>query len=74
MPRCVSYLSITYMTAYIELIAQYSYFLSETIKYAYLLAIDDDPWPVDKFVFNTEAHPLPIFQWRDWEKKRYGIV
>jgi mannosyl-oligosaccharide alpha-1,2-mannosidase len=38
-----------------------SYFLSETMKYAYLLAIDQDPWPVDKFVFNTEAHPLPIF-------------
>jgi len=51
-----------------------SYFLAETIKYAYLLAIDEDPWPVDKFVFNTEAHPLPIFKWRDWEKKKYGIV
>ena len=38
-----------------------SYFLSETIKYAYLLAIDRDPWPMDKYVFNTEAHPLPIF-------------
>jgi mannosyl-oligosaccharide alpha-1,2-mannosidase len=51
-----------------------SYFLSETIKYAYLLAIDEDPWPADKFVFNTEAHPLPIFKWRDWEKKKYSII
>jgi mannosyl-oligosaccharide alpha-1,2-mannosidase len=48
--------------------------MSETIKYAYLLTRDDDPWPVDKFVFNTEGHPLPIFRWRDWEKQRYGIV
>ena len=51
-----------------------SYFLSETIKYAYLIAIDGDPWPMDKYVFNTEAHPLPIFRWRDWEKQSYGMV
>jgi hypothetical protein len=24
-------------------------------------------------VFTTEAHPLPIFEWGDWEKLRYGI-
>jgi mannosyl-oligosaccharide alpha-1,2-mannosidase len=51
-----------------------SYFLSETIKYAYLLAIDEDPWPVDKFVFTTEAHPLPIFEWRPLEKSKYGVA
>lgn len=44
------------------------------MKYAYLLTLDEDPWPVDKFVFNTEAHPLPVFTWRDWEKEKYGIV
>jgi mannosyl-oligosaccharide alpha-1,2-mannosidase len=52
--------------------AWYSYFLSETIKYAYL-AIDEDPWLADKFVFNTEGHPWPVFEWREWEKLRYGI-
>ncbi|VVD05159.1 unnamed protein product [Leptidea sinapis] len=33
-----------------------SFFLSETLKYLYLLYIID----LSKFVFNTEAHPLPI--------------
>ena len=51
----------------------YSYFLSETLKYAYLLAIEHDPWPTDKYVFNTEAHPLPVCTWKSWEKARYGI-
>jgi hypothetical protein len=60
--------------SYADLTAWHSYFLSETIKYAYLLFIDEDPWPADKFVFNTEGHPLPIFSWRDWEKQRYSIV
>ncbi|KAF8509918.1 glycoside hydrolase [Gautieria morchelliformis] len=38
-----------------------SYFLAETVKYAYLIAVDEDPWPSDSYVFNTEAHPLPVF-------------
>jgi mannosyl-oligosaccharide alpha-1,2-mannosidase len=71
MPRCASVPSISsalVVTAgsYVELMARHSYFLSETIKYAYLLFTDEDPLPTDKFVFNTEAHPLPIFKWRDW--------
>ena len=39
-----------------------SFFLGETLKYLYLL-FGDDPnlLPLDKWVFNTEAHPLPIF-------------
>ncbi|KAH9921692.1 seven-hairpin glycosidase [Epithele typhae] len=40
---------------------QPSYFLAETLKYLYLLFVNDDPVPLDKFVFNTEAHPFPIF-------------
>ncbi|XP_050683712.1 endoplasmic reticulum mannosyl-oligosaccharide 1,2-alpha-mannosidase isoform X2 [Leptidea sinapis] len=38
-----------------------SFFLSETLKYLYLL-FSDDRYIIDlsKFVFNTEAHPLPI--------------
>ncbi|KAG8899986.1 hypothetical protein FRC00_000337 [Tulasnella sp. 408] len=52
-----------------------SWFLAETLKYIYLAASPkDDLVPLDKWVFNTEAHPLPIIRWRDWEKKRYGIT
>ncbi|KAJ9606412.1 mannosyl-oligosaccharide alpha-1,2-mannosidase [Cladophialophora chaetospira] len=38
-----------------------SFWLAETLKYFYLLFSDDDFFPLDKVVFNTEAHPLPIF-------------
>lgn len=37
-----------------------SFFLGETLKYFYLLFSDDDVLPLDKWVFNTEAHPFPI--------------
>ena len=39
-----------------------SFFLAETLKYLYLL-FGDDPTEIslDKYVFNTEGHPLPIF-------------
>lgn len=38
-----------------------TFFLSETLKYFYLLFSDDRKLiNLDKFVFNTEAHPLPI--------------
>lgn len=39
---------------------QQSFFLAETLKYLYLLYSDDAILPLDKWVFNTEAHPLPI--------------
>lgn len=39
-----------------------SFFLGETLKYLYLLFSDVTILPLDKFVFNTEAHPLPISQ------------
>ena len=40
-----------------------SFFLSETLKYLFLLFADDDEHilSLDKWVFNTEAHPLPIW-------------
>ncbi|TFK26236.1 mannosyl-oligosaccharide alpha-1,2-mannosidase [Coprinopsis marcescibilis] len=50
-----------------------SYFMAETLKYLYLLFAEEDPVPFEKWVFNTEAHPLPIFEWTSWEKKAYGI-
>ncbi|XP_028852274.1 LOW QUALITY PROTEIN: mannosidase, alpha, class 1B, member 1b [Denticeps clupeoides] len=39
-----------------------SFFLGETLKYFYLLFSEDsDAISLDKYVFNTEAHPLPIW-------------
>ena len=39
-----------------------SFLFGETLKYLYLLFCDESVIPLDKFVFNTEAHPLPIFR------------
>lgn len=50
-----------------------SYALAETWKYLYLMFLDHDPLPADKYVFNTEAHPFPIFEWDEREKEAYGI-
>jgi hypothetical protein len=50
-----------------------SFFLAETLKYSYLLCLDKDPVPLDRFVFNTEAHPLPMFTWSEKEMKEFGI-
>ncbi|GLD94490.1 hypothetical protein PINS_up003101 [Pythium insidiosum] len=41
---------------------QESFFLAETLKYHYLLQCPDNVIPLDKYVFNTEAHPLLIQQ------------
>ena len=41
--------------------AQESFWLAETLKYFYLLFSDSALLPLDQVVFNTEAHPLPIF-------------
>lgn len=43
------------------------------LKYLYLLFLDEDLVPLDKFVFNTEAHPLPVFEWEKWEKDLFRI-
>ncbi|KAK9267146.1 hypothetical protein L1049_009565 [Liquidambar formosana] len=37
-----------------------TFFLGETLKYLYLLFGESTIMPLDKFVFNTEAHPFPI--------------
>lgn len=37
-----------------------TFFLGETLKYLYLLFADSTLIPLDKFVLNTEAHPIPI--------------
>lgn len=38
-----------------------TFFLGETLKYLYLLFSDADVLPLEKWVINTEAHPLPVF-------------
>uniref|UniRef100_A0A667ZGQ7 alpha-1,2-Mannosidase n=1 Tax=Myripristis murdjan TaxID=586833 RepID=A0A667ZGQ7_9TELE len=39
---------------------QQSFFLAETLKYLYLLFSSDNLIPLENWVFNTEAHPLPV--------------
>ncbi|KAG7443547.1 glycoside hydrolase [Guyanagaster necrorhizus] len=41
---------------------QETFFLSETLKYLYMTFSDSSIIPLDKYVFNTEGHPLPIFK------------
>jgi hypothetical protein len=41
---------------------QETFFLSETLKYLYLIFSDSSVIPLNDYVFNTEAHPLPIFK------------
>ena len=46
---------------------------SRRLKYAFLLATDEELVPLDKWVFNTEAHPFPNFLWSEWEKNAFNI-
>ncbi|NWS95221.1 MA1A1 mannosidase, partial [Mionectes macconnelli] len=48
---------------------QQSFFLSETLKYLYLLFSEDDLLPFEHWVFNTEAHPLPVLHKDDENKE-----
>ena len=38
-----------------------SFWMAETLKYLFLLFSDDDTISLEKYVLNTEAHPLPVF-------------
>jgi mannosyl-oligosaccharide alpha-1,2-mannosidase len=38
-----------------------SFFLGETLKYFYLLFADSHEIDLDKWVFNPEAHLMPIY-------------
>ncbi|KAJ3424700.1 mannosyl-oligosaccharide alpha-12-mannosidase-related [Anaeramoeba flamelloides] len=42
-----------------------SFFFSETLKYLFLLFSDDNVVPLNKWVFNTEAHPFRIKEFED---------
>ncbi|KAI1292831.1 Mannosyl-oligosaccharide alpha-1,2-mannosidase IA [Halotydeus destructor] len=39
---------------------QQSFFFAEVLKYLYLIFSEDNLISLDEWVFNTEAHPLPI--------------
>ncbi|KAM5263571.1 mannosyl-oligosaccharide 1,2-alpha-mannosidase IA [Ctenodactylus gundi] len=41
---------------------QQSFFLAETLKYLYLIFSDDDLLPLEHWIFNTEAHLLPVLR------------
>ncbi|XP_078094188.1 mannosyl-oligosaccharide 1,2-alpha-mannosidase IA-like [Mustelus asterias] len=41
---------------------QQSFFLAETLKYLYVLFSEDELLSPEHWVFNTEAHPLPVIQ------------
>ncbi|KAJ7022347.1 glycoside hydrolase [Mycena alexandri] len=41
---------------------QETFFLSETLKYLFLIFADEKVLNLNEVVFNTEAHPLPIFK------------
>ncbi|XP_068087475.1 mannosyl-oligosaccharide 1,2-alpha-mannosidase IA [Hyperolius riggenbachi] len=44
---------------------QQSFYLAETLKYLYLLFSDDELLPLEHWIFNTEAHPLPVIHKSD---------
>jgi mannosyl-oligosaccharide alpha-1,2-mannosidase len=46
---------------------------SHRLKYFYLLFTDDDPISLDRWVLNTEAHPLPVFEWSDWQRELFNV-
>uniref|UniRef100_H3B7W3 alpha-1,2-Mannosidase n=1 Tax=Latimeria chalumnae TaxID=7897 RepID=H3B7W3_LATCH len=41
---------------------QQSFFLAETLKYLFILFSEDDLLSLEEWVFNTEAHPLPVLK------------
>jgi len=38
-----------------------TFFFAETLKYLYLIFSEAELIPLDQYVFNTEAHPLKIW-------------
>jgi mannosyl-oligosaccharide alpha-1,2-mannosidase len=52
---------------------QQSFFLAETLKYLYLIFSTDDLISFDEWVFNTEAHPLPILSKNPAYPKKHSL-
>ncbi|KAK7082327.1 hypothetical protein SK128_020820 [Halocaridina rubra] len=51
---------------------QQSFIFAETFKYLYLIFSDDSLISLDEWVFNTEAHPLPIEGKNSFYRKSQG--
>lgn len=51
---------------------QQSFIFAETFKYLYLIFSDDSLISLDEWVFNTEAHPLPIVEKNAFYRKAQG--
>ena len=47
---------------------QETFFLAETVKYLYLIMAGSDAVDLSEWVFNTEAHPLPVRGSRKWNE------
>ena len=47
--------------------------MAETLKYLYLMFLEEDPISLHEWVFNSEAHPLPVIHWTEEEKLKFGI-
>lgn len=43
------------------------------LKYLYLMFSKEDPLPLNEWVFNTEAHPFPVFEWSEEERKAFEM-
>lgn len=54
------YASLKNVSTFEKMNSMQSFFLAETLKYAYLLFAPDEALDLEKFVFNTEAHPFRI--------------
>ena len=49
-------------------------FALSRLKYLYLLFSGEELVPLDKWVFNTEAHPLPVYEWSEWEMEWFNLT
>ncbi len=43
------------------------------LKYLYLMFLAEDPIKLDKWVFNTEAHAFPVFDWTEEDRVRFNL-
>lgn len=51
-----------YKADYINDLFFFFFFSLSSSRYLYLLFSDDDHLPFEHWVFNTEAHPLPVIK------------
>ena len=65
-PATAAFLVLSFLAITVGVpVIQESFFFAETLKYLYLLQKPDHPVDLKKYVFNTEAHPIPVFP-EDW--------